>query len=265
MERKIIFCIALQFEARPIISHYKLSRIEDSPFIIYSKDHIQLIITGIGAFNMSNAVGYIAAKNHEEHPLFINLGFSGSSYLPIGQLFMPSSVVFSPHHTLFPSYPFKPKVPLEPLTMSNTITQEIESGMNIDMESYAFFTSALKHSPLELIYCLKCVSDHGVESHKELDKKMINNFLIASVEVIDKILAFSGNHPTISKSKYFEEITQLLSLSVTQKNELKHLLQKSTALLIDEHSIIQSIHHAKNVNDLLCKLKNLCDQKELVL
>ena len=58
----MILTTATLAEAKPLIAALKLEKVKTKPFPIYQKDHLLLILTGIGPINAAAALGYIVTQ-----------------------------------------------------------------------------------------------------------------------------------------------------------------------------------------------------------
>ncbi len=263
----IILC-ALLLEARPLIEYYKLKKEEDSPFSIYSSDQISLCITGIGQIPMACAVGYMG-KKHPKKSVWLNFGIAASLSDPLYSLVIPSSVsTSSSHKSIYPSYPFKPKLPLRSFQTFDIPQNQIKEGVIVDMESYSFFLMASRLTYLECVHSIKCISDQGVTSFKEIDQKKLEEAvkkeLPALSHFVEELLSlhktfFSYDEPSTS------HLEEKWKLSVSEKFQALNLLKKCQALGIGFENIEEIIQSSSSLKSCLLGITDLAQTKEIDL
>ena len=194
---KIGIHVALQQEARIFIEHFKLKKTASSQFPIYQNENTSLVISGIGAFNASTAVGYLLGRAPID--LLINFGVAGHPTMPLGALACPSSISFNKLPTRYPY--INPRLPLKafhPLTTVTTPDSSYQQVTLYDMEGYGFFEAATKLLSLEKILMLKVISDNKENPLEGFDKKLTQELIqSARSEVfywIQKVLELQKEH-----------------------------------------------------------------------
>jgi purine-nucleoside phosphorylase len=135
-------------EAKTIIEFYKLQCIQTKPYKIYHKEHIILIITGIGKEKTSLYVNDIL--NKYDIVKAINIGIAGckDKNIEIGSLFCTN------HKLSFVDYADITTVD-EPLDNSENLKTTL-----VDMEAEYFISTCKEFLDIKDIYILKVVSDH---------------------------------------------------------------------------------------------------------
>ncbi len=263
----IILC-ALTQEGRPFIDNYRLKKIADSPFPVYQNETIALCITGIGPMQMACAVGYMGQR-FPQQPAWLNFGIAGSKCDPLYSLVMPSEVNFDGNYkVLYPSYPFKPKIPLRKFCTYSLPQAEIKEGEIVDMEAYTYFQMASKFSCLECIHSIKCISDRGISSFQELPKEDLGNTLLHLFpyvrEVSETLMKLQSTHfPLIDLP--IDLFYAKWNLSLTEKILLQNLLRKAKALAMAHKDIEEMIEKTTTFTKCIHLISLSLETKEIHL
>jgi len=164
--------VALMSEAKVLIEHLNLKRVNDKKFKIYYSDDIYLIISGIGSLNSSIATTYLLTKyKAKEDDEVLNLGICGSTFeCKYGDIFSVRQVIDYESKVIFKLDGEKK------LTTFNTPQNEkkVKNSL-IDMEGFGFTKSARIFS--KNVKILKVVSDFcddEILSGEEVYKLMKN-------------------------------------------------------------------------------------------
>ena len=87
----LIIIVALACEAKPIIDHLRLQKLQSSVFPLYinragadSEMVTSVVVSGIGALNMAAAVAWIGAQLPVRNTVWLNLGIAGHQLLEVG-------------------------------------------------------------------------------------------------------------------------------------------------------------------------------------
>lgn len=157
----IFIVTALASEAAPIIDHFKLPKIAQTPFQIYQNRSVTLIISGIGSISSSIATTYLLSTNQiHKNDICLNLGICGSGFSQedIGQLYKVTKLIDSTTDKSYILRQHKPPVTLactpKPQNATNTFHHKL-----VDMESVGFYLSAKTFITNKQIRIAKVVSD----------------------------------------------------------------------------------------------------------
>lgn len=220
---------ALECEAKPLISFYKLKKKLSLAFLIYSNDTIILTVTGVGKNSMAAGVAYtLATFPPSLFPILINIGIAGHATLPIGSLCVTNKVVdVDSEKKYYPqllgngwpnSYSLK--------THSKPCLDYSDNCLH-DMEASAFYEIAVKFSSCELIQCIKIISDNQLSCIDNINAKKVISWIETPINKIDKILIrLSDLHQSIAANELprYTDILKLYHFTVTGKIKLKSLL-----------------------------------------
>jgi len=176
----ILVC-ALPCEAEPLIQHFSLKLLSNElPFKIYQRDSVQLIVTGVGKVACGAACGYVAGKFSLKDAIWLNVGICGAN-AEVGTPFLAHKI----QDEFYPSFPFPLPCATAPLYTCDAPQSDLKPHLLYDMEGAAFFETAMRFSTLELIHCLKVVSDCGA---KILDKKIVSALIQKQIPLIESLL-----------------------------------------------------------------------------
>jgi len=160
----LVWVAALRCEAKPIIDYYRLTKsTEQNPFDIYLKENMLCIISGIGKIKAAAATAWIARLNSHNNPIaWINIGTAGSAERPIGTPIWINKISDIESNQQYIPVPI-PSSKIESAhcqTLSQAST-DYHPKRIYDMEASAFFETARLYSCVELIHCLKIISDNS--------------------------------------------------------------------------------------------------------
>ena len=160
----LVWVAALRCEAKPIIDFYRLTKSADqSPFDIYLKHNMLCIISGIGKIKAAAATAWIARLNSHNNPIaWINIGTAGSANHPIGTpvwVNKISDIESNQHYIPVPM--LNSIIDSAHCQTLNQASTDYHPTRIYDMEASTFFETARQYSSIELIHCLKIISDNA--------------------------------------------------------------------------------------------------------
>ena len=186
----LIWLCALHCEAKPVIDHYRLHKLNDPHgFDLYQGEETACIVSGIGDLNMAAACAWAAARFEREAGCWINLGVAGHRTLDLGTPVIANKVTHPNHaHAIYP-------VPLvkhgfasrSVISLPGESVDYAEDAL-YDMEADAFLHSCSRFTPLELCQAVKIVSDNA-DNPPTRDKAVISALIAASMP---EIAAYAG-------------------------------------------------------------------------
>lgn len=183
----LIWVTALHCEAKPIIDYYRLKKSSHcKAFDCYQNETMQCVVSGIGKPAMAAATGWIAAINQQQVPnCWINIGIAGAADRPIGDIFLLNKVTDSA--TNRPYYPvpgFSSELASAACISLDQPSSDYHRKSLFDMEASAFFAAATRFSTVELVHCLKVISDN---QHQQTgyDKPAVSRLIHNQLETID--------------------------------------------------------------------------------
>lgn len=245
---RIVFIIALMYEARPIIDAFKLKKnIALKPFGFYQKDNISLCVTGVGGGSVISAISFLAGAGFvDKETVMINYGIAGARDIDVGSFFEINKISNSNGQAYFPvklkNFGF---VEAEVITSDSAVLDYPERGV-VDMEAYSFFQTSLKFVSMEQIWVAKVVSDN-LENQIDIgDKKFVTELLFEHIEKIKIVVEFydslSGSLKEVNS--YPEEYYRLvgkIKFSFNEKIQLKKLVMEllNKGIKVDVDSLMK--------------------------
>ncbi|MGD2169733.1 MAG: hypothetical protein PVI40_05795 [Chlamydiota bacterium] len=227
----ILLTTATEIEARAIIQKLKLKKLQDPYFSIWQNEEVILIITGIGKVKTASAIAYVFAITKSSIKAAINFGLAGHKHLDPGLVFLAHKIMdFTNGKSFYPGISFSFKDITSPLTTFDLpyTFYEIDSGY--DMEGVAFFETCLQFLPLDVIHCLKTVSDSAKNPlPPKLDKNFFLYLMKASLSSLEDLITTltSMNKllftpPSVDLSFFMEN----WNFTESEKNILSDVLQR---------------------------------------
>lgn len=244
MKSIINIVIAHDLEAKHPVKWLDLQQVGDTPKhysnAYFSDRRVNLVVGGEGQACSSDAVEYLASKTSKSIPAaWLNFGIAGHQESAIGTAIVPDKIQQESSGEL--QYP-APMLEVENRGLLITVDKpelEYPEDAAYDMEGYSFWQSAIKHSSLELVHCLKIVSDNREQPVKELNMQKIDGLLRNSkadfLKVVDQLHSLLNQCPQqFPFPDLYDELTNSIRFSVTQQSQLKRLLQRYHALNLTE-------------------------------
>ena len=237
------FAVALPCEASPIIGKYRLEPATgDYPFRIYhDRDLLRwLIVTGVGRHSAAMATAYLAGMSAASRAVaWLNVGVAGHATIPLGE----ARAVHKITDVMLGSVYYPPAIfeglKTEALVTMSEPEESLAPRMLVDMEASGFYASAITFSSLELVHCLKVVSDHGVKAGERFSKAAVTLHIekqLAAIEAAaDQLLDLSNTLATRwADPPYFDSILAEFHFTATEKHQLRELLQRWQVLVEDD-------------------------------
>ncbi|TDI42537.1 MAG: hypothetical protein E2P02_12815 [Acidobacteria bacterium] len=235
----IAFVTALASEARPLIEHYRMERLEGA-FPLFGSDGYRLVISGIGKVAAAAATGYLHARAGEaRYGIFLNVGIAGHRTRTVGELVRAHTILDAATKDCY--YPtllgFKE---LESAAVTTVDTPELQFPADTlyDMEASAFYATALRFSTSELIQCLKVVSDNretATGAGGGLSKEHVSELVATHLPIIDQFAAHSRTlaaelEPLRRAPEPLERFQNRWRFTTSEKRQLRRLLTRCLAL-----------------------------------
>jgi len=232
---KVNFVVALSCEAKPIISHFNLSKSDSTLFKIYSNQNhsIWLIISGIGSSASSRATKHLAlASEADMGTAWLNIGIGGHKDLPLATAILAQRIVDSKtEQSWFPQLVFDPPC----LTASVKTVEKPDFNYPddnvVEMEASGFYSAAESYSTREMVHCMKIISDNSQSPAGKITAAMVDKLISRNLSIIKELvrklqfLSMKEQERT-SDPPFLQECLSLWHFTVTQTHQLKSLLRK---------------------------------------
>lgn len=250
---------ALNCEAKPWVDYFGLKKQCDSPFWHYAKEgvNVEVVITGIGALAMATAVGWIGGLGSRPRA-WLNLGVAGHATLSIGSICRVHSVINASDLAKYhPPLVAKWRGDTSAIATVNAPTNSYAEGAMIDMESYAFFKSAILFSASEVVQSIKVISDNQDQGFEDLNASKISALMLPHVKQVNSFISElvsllpdrNVNHP-------WPELLHV-RCSHSQGLQLDELLKKLSVLGLNEQVDSLALNSQTPINVSLEKLRAL--------
>lgn len=234
-----MICIiaALNWEAQPLIEHYRLSSIDSSYFRMYGNEDMKLIIGGVGKLRSAIATTHMLSHVGDlDSCAAINVGLCGAydEDCAVGTPILINKIKdMDTGYEYFPDILFSHDMGEGELETHARVVygddklklHEKPKRRYVDMEAAGFYEAANLFLPPHRISCIKVVSDH-LEGGR-FSRGAIVGLIEGSISHIDNVCAnmrreIEGVIQVLDDEdrKYLESIVGHLRLTATQTYEL---------------------------------------------
>ena len=256
-------------EAAPLIEELGLKKEPSSSFTLYQNKEHRLVISGLGAKNITHAVSLLNQIDQRPSVPWLNIGIAGHGSAEIGSAHLV--VKCTDRKTQKSIYPPQLFSSLLPKTILETVEKpatDYKNGVAYDMEGYAFLKSASCHSSAELVQSVKVVSDNPDNPVSQFDKstvhEMISSHLPSLVDLIDEMEALSHQIlPSPEIELCFNKIFLCQSFTETQSHQLKKAIRQAIALGVPVNELESTSQDSKDSRSALRQINQLLDRKRL--
>jgi nucleoside phosphorylase len=197
MPNPIRIVVALPAEARPIITRFRLSRIQsDQGFPIYRYKDISLIISGTGKVNAAAAVQQLHAFSLSMiKAVWVNVGIVGHPVRALGEVFLARHVIDAStgDNWTIPMGFMRPCDVDELLTVDSP-DLGYKKSMAVDMEAAGFYPAAAELSESGLVQCLKIVSDNPIHPADRVNGKLVRRLIEDKLDTLENLLRQLGGN-----------------------------------------------------------------------
>ncbi len=268
-----LYCVvALPAEARPLIGAWGLKRCPEStclPVYKSADDRRWLIISGVGRVAAAMAVGFLAHfAGANRSGAWLNAGIAGSAAHPLGSLIIGHKVVDTAvRRSWYPSQLFQgPRLKVCPgaviYTGDHPVSDYPPEGV-VDMEAAAVCAAALRFSSVELVQCLKVVSDTPERGVNLVTKDHAVGLMEAQLEtlnaVADELLSLSDELAGLSQEPpHYSEMLGRWRWTTSQSHQLKKLLGR-WALVFPGRLPAKGLEDLRRSRDVLARLRDALD------
>jgi len=239
----VIITCALEMEAKPIISHYKLRKRPLVP--IWENSDIILAVTGSSLIYAALGVAKVGKSGGK----FLNIGIGGHKNFEIGTPLIANKIHFE-HFIEYPQIIFTP--PCKTHSIRTVLKPEnTYPDHNVyEMEGYGFFKAALTFTDCELITLLKIISDNKLHPIKELSKNTVSILIEQNFNIIEKTIEALQNLPCSSPPVDLSPFLTKTHFTESQTLKLKRLLERARALKIPKDD---TLFETKYTSDQILK------------
>lgn len=204
--------VALQCEARPLISYYNLKSLpKDNDFRVYHGNDIILTVSGVGKIVVAAAVRYTHAlsmsrfnrskllhrfdriQNIRSHAAWINVGIAGHAHWLLGQGVLASKITdASEARDWCPSLLFEPLCRTGHVITVENVENSYPNDAVYDMEASGFYRAASLFASAELVHCYKIISDNRSSPVERISGRTVAELIERNIAEIDSIVGKLG-------------------------------------------------------------------------
>ncbi len=251
---------ALHSEAKPLIDRFKLVRAPVTGVQFYrseqSEMQINLVVTGLGRVAMATGVGWLAART-SGHAAWLNIGTAGHASHPLATAIRVAYCAGEQeqrgHHVpLVADWPGM----VGRLQTGDHVCTDYPQDALADMEGSAFFSSAIRFAPAELVQSVKIVSDNVETGVEQLDGTKITEYIAKNADQLSEfamsLVHLADRLPSYAAQK--EAVSSLFSqlrLTHSQSMKLQDLALKQLNCGGNLEALGREVASAENVHSLL--------------
>lgn len=188
----IYVVVALAAEARPMIAHLQLARVEDLPALsIYRRSDLALIVGGVGKEAMAASVAALAkAIPFEEHSVWLNVGVAGHRNHEIGTAVLARRVIDEESETVYSlSPPADLRLEMGDVRTVAHVEKRYETQALYEMEAAAFCERTFDLTSSQLIQVLKIVSDNRRSGTLCVSARQVQGLVEESLPKVDLLVS----------------------------------------------------------------------------
>ncbi|GHA01605.1 hypothetical protein GCM10008090_08450 [Arenicella chitinivorans] len=252
---------ALSCEARPWIDALKLNKVPVRPYDLYTKDNIEVVITGIGSESMATAIGWVAGRNPGPR-VWLNVGTAGHATRELGELLLVHGCAASEKgRAHYPPLVAAWDGATDAVLCVDHVSDHYPGGAAVDMESMAFFNAALRFSDSELVQSIKVVSDNERTGVEHLNPKRITELMQPHVTAVMhfayNLLSLMPNAFSVPQVLHIES----LRASHSVKQQIQRALHQLTVLGMASDCISEAVREQASARDVLTALQKMVDDR----
>jgi nucleoside phosphorylase len=203
-QRHLNLVAALPAEARPLISHFGLTRQQpDGAFPLYRKGPISLVLSGVGKDAAAAATSFLRqATPHHRDTLWLNLGIAGHASRPIGEAILAREITDEETGQRWePAIHFTPPCATDRLTTLAQPEFNYRRPGAFDMEAAGFYGAAMQLAPQTDILCFKVISDNGEQPGQGLSSRRVSQLIGEQLATLSRLLELlQATSPTRSEA-----------------------------------------------------------------
>lgn len=191
---RVLWVVALQIEATPLIAQFRLRReMDEHHWPVYQNQQHRLIVSGVGQLNAAMAVAWLLAREENPPVALINFGICGSNHpdLPPGTLLQASAVTDAEtRHKFLPDLYSDWPLPRQPLTCVNQVVDShsplSDDRLTCDMESAGIMTAGRRFLQTHQLFLFKVVSDRL--EPQSIDRSKLKHWLVDAAGQVETYL-----------------------------------------------------------------------------
>ena len=264
------FVCALLAEASPIIDYLGLQKQRlPSPLALFQSLNHKLVVSGIGKENMSTAVGFLHGIAPKKNTPWLNFGIVGHGSAEVGSLLRVSKCInLSTRKSFYPPQVAHCKISKTILHTCDHPSLDYSDNVAYDMEGSAFFETASRFSPREMVESVKIVSDNPKSPLSVFEKSKVSLLVSKVISQIEPLIIELDSmerylDPPEALNRTFKEISANHRLTSTQVHQVQKIIRQAHVLQIPTSQILEVFQRTSNVKSALSKINQLLEERRL--
>jgi adenosylhomocysteine nucleosidase len=240
----IRFVVALQAEARPLLSLFRMEPVGDGPFRVFRGEDPEggceawLIVSGLGKAAAAAATVYLhLVSGGLQDRSWLNVGVGGSAQGAVGDGFVahkitdPASGV-----SWYPQLVIDSPRPTAALLTVERMEEEYRAPWIYEMDGAGFFPIACRFASAELVHCFRVISDTpDTTLSRRMSGSSVQGLIEGNLEgIADLARVLAGLAREIEELSAdptgYAEILERWDFTAVQQRRLRRLLQRLTVL-----------------------------------
>ena len=229
--------VALRAEARPFVEALSLEATPagEAPFPLFVGRRARLVVSGVGRVRAAAATAYLEGRFPEQALVWGNVGVAAHRELPLGTAVVAHKVVEeASSRTWYPTLIVEPELPTATVcTVDRPVARATDDSL-YEMEAAGFAATAVRCVTSERLVVVKVVSDHGVESPRELDRGRVTALVERSVGAalahVEAVVRVVRQRTGEARSRYLVALGERFHFSVTETRRLERLSNRAAVL-----------------------------------
>jgi hypothetical protein len=263
------FVCAFLPEAIPLIEGLSLKKKRiPSPFALFKNESHQLVISGMGKQNIATAIGFLHGIAPNKHTPWFNLGLAGHGNAPLGtacQIIKCTDT--TTQKSFYPPPIFSTQLTKTILHTCDQPSTEYRDETAYDMEGSAFFETATRFCPRELVQSVKIISDNPESPLSRVDQSKVSSLITPSISLIKKLIEemeiiAEELTPPLELERTFQEITRQYSLTETQVHQVTKMIRQAHLLELPLSKILTLFKNSSNVKTALSLSNQLLEERK---
>jgi hypothetical protein len=245
-------------EAAPLVRFFHLRRLHDIAALpVYQGEEVRLFQSGAGRVAAAAAVGFAAGRFDAAGAAWLNVGLAGHRDRDIGAALLADTVVDAESgEAWYPQLVFEPGCPSGRVTTVARPEHDYPRDSAYDLEASGFVAAAARHATLELVHCLKIVSDNAAMPVTRFSRDAAADLVAAALDVLAGITAAlqelsAGVKARLEDPPGYEVLLARFRFSATERAALRRLLARRAALVGDASAADAAREHCRSGREVL--------------
>lgn len=209
---------------------------------------------------MAGAVAYTMSMfRSSRYPIMLNLGIAGHRNFVVGSVRLAHKVLDAEtDKRFFPQILPNISCASHAVKTLSKPASDYDEKFLYEMEASGFYEMAVKFSSLELIHCLKIISDNSLSSQQNIDEQKVDAWIEQHLPLLTETVRLLGRQRQSliqpNCSGLFEQINSRYHLTASNSLKIKTLLERRRLLTGDDDRDLR-IGEEKTVKDLIGRLE----------